>query len=397
MIGLEPITILILLILSAFFSLYESSFLSISDVKVNSFFEEKKKGAKALLELKHTPRKIIITALVGNTLVNITAVSLATIYLLNFFPTHGILISTAIMSILILLFGQIIPKLIGSEYPDTITLLFSGPMIFFVKILHPITIIFEKISKKRNNQKTITDHELLTMIQMSKKEGVLNEKSADIIHNVLEFDKNIKISKIMTPKSRLILIDSNDKIKNVLALALKKDYTRFPVVEGKDENLIGIVSLTKLIKSKPAQTIKKISETPYIVPESKNTLDLLYELIENDIHIAAIVNEYGTFTGIITIEDIVKKIINLKDTGDANKKSKNEYVFDGEEKTENISKILELTLPKTESNTIAGYIEENLKRIPEKGEKLEINNLSIEILNATSKKISKVKIKKNKH
>ncbi len=399
------IILVILIFMSAFFSIVEASFLSISSVKVITFLHEKKFGAKTLSKLKEKPQRLIISMLVGNTIVNFSAVSIATAEAIIWFPEKGIPIATFFMTVIVLFFAQITPKLIADKYSEKIALIIAKPADIIIKILFPVVLIFEKTTQtilKHLNfvESKMSDDEFKTVVSMGTKEGVLHSKSAEMIKNILDFEET-SIKKIMTRKEKILILKKTDIIKDVTKLALKSNHSRFPVIDKRNK-IAGIISLTDLLKASDKNiTHKKIStilQKPFIIPDTKDVEDLMFEFENKHIHLAIVVNEFGSIIGLITLQDILKKVIghfenDTKQPINVRKIGYTEIL--GNTTIEEVNSLFKTKLKSDKVKTIAGYIENKLQKIPLKNEKIKIGNLSIIISNSNKQKINKIKIMKS--
>lgn len=387
------IILVILLLLSALFSLIEVAFLTISPVQVDAFIKQKRFDAKILKELKANPRHVIITLLFCNTLINFTAVSFASVIFLDYFPVNGILIATITMTIIILLFGQIIPKVIGEQYASTIILFLARPTKVLIFLLKPLTFVFEWISKKIPfaHNKDTSPEEFISMLHLSQKGGVISKKSETLIHNLIEF-QYLTAEEIVTPQPQVKLLNSTMKISAAIKIARKFPHTHFPVYEDHETNIIGVVSTSDLLKhfSKKDSMISKLIKDTYTVPDIKNAEELLLDMEERGDHVAVVVDEYGTFIGIVTKEDILRRFVGKIPVSEI--PSKKKIIFPGHTAIETIAERFSTRSFDTKRKTIAGVIEEKLQLIPEKGTEVSINGLTFHILEATKTKIVTVKI-----
>jgi len=410
MLQTQIIILLILILFSALFSGIETALMSLNMIKVNSLVKQKKKGAEVLHRIKQSPHKLIITILIGNNLVNIGAASLATVIFTNLAGSSGVGIATGVMTFLILVFGEITPKTFASQNAERVSLLVARPIEFLSYILSPLVKIFEVISQVMTKllgsrkEKEISEEELKTIVTMGREEGILTKEAAEMMHNVLEF-RGTKVTEVMTPKASVEMIDGNSKLKDIIDFVVKTPYSRYPIYSENEDKIIGILDVDDVLKyaknKKLDVKVKDIDRPVFFVPESKEIDDLLSEFESKNIPLAVVVDEYGKVSGLVTVEDILEEIV-----GDIFDKSKRESVYikkigdkliraDARASVEEINKILHLGLKEMNFNTIAGFVESRLQRVPKKGEKIKLKNITIEVDGVTKQGIKSVKIIKS--
>ncbi|MBW2997132.1 hemolysin family protein [Candidatus Woesearchaeota archaeon] len=407
MIEMQIGILVVLIVLSAFFSGVETALMSLTGIKVNSLLKQKKRGSEALHRLKQNPHKLIITILIGNNLVNIGAASLATVVFTDLFGSKGVGIATGIMTFLILVFGEITPKTFATQNAERVSLKVARLIERLYYILSPFVKIFELISKLMarllgtKKEGELSEEELRIIVTMGKKEGILSKEAAEMMHNVLEF-KGMKVTEIMTPKADMEMIDGRKKLQDVIDFVVKTPFSRYPVFAGGSDEIIGILDVDDVLKyakdNRLNVNIKKIMRPVYFVPESKRISNLLTEFEGKHVPIAVVVNEYGNVSGLVTVEDILEEIV-----GDIFDKSKRRSVYikkinenlirvDAKASIEEVNRVLHLGLKDLHFDTIAGFIEHKLERIPRQGEKIRLKRVTIEVDKVTRQKIKSVKI-----
>jgi len=407
---LRIIVLAVLLLFSGFFSGVETALMSISTVKVKSLLREKRKGSEALQRIKSNPHRLIITILVGNNIVNIGAASYATVVFTDLFGSSGIGIATGVMTFLILVFGEITPKTFAAQNAERISLAVAGAVELLSRIMLPVLIIFEHISKfmtktlGTKTEKALSEEEIRTIVAIGRKEGILDKGAAEMMQNILRFEKT-KVTDIMTPDADIEMINGNLKLKDVLDFVIRKPYSRYPVFLHNRDNIIGILDVDDILRfvrdRKLSGLIKNISRPVYFVPESKEIDDLLAEFEGKKIPLAIVVDEYGHVSGLVTVEDILEEIV-----GDIFDKSKisnkhikkiNErtYMVNAKVPVEDLNELLSLGIRSQKYNTVAGLIEHKLQRIPRKGEKIREGRATITVDLVTKQEIKRVRIVKS--
>ena len=406
MLGTQITILVVLLFLSAFFSGIETAMVSMNQIKTKALVKQGKKGAAVLYRLKQSPHKLIITLLIGNNLVNIGAASLATVIFTNIFGSSGIGIATGVMTFLILIFGEITPKTFASQNAEKVSLLAARPIEILSIIFAPFVWVFDKISQMMlkflgsKGEAALSETELETIVTMGRKEGILEKEAADIMHNVLKFG-GTTAKEIMTPKIDMIIIDGNKKLSDVLDLIVKTPYSRYPVSieENKIEGILDIDDVLKQVRDKKlSKRVRSILRPILFVPESKEIDDLLTEFEGKEVPMAVVVDEYGGIEGLVTVEDILEEIV-----GDIFDKSKvrnfslkeikeNVIKVDAKAPIDDLNRTLKLGIKPGQFNTIAGYIQDRLQRIPHHGEKIKLRNAIIEVGEVTRQGVKTVKI-----
>lgn len=407
MLDIQIMALLFLVGLSAFFSGVEIAVISVSMIKVKSLVKQGKRGSDSLYRLKQSPHRLIITILIGNTLANVAAASLATVVFIGLFGSSGLGIATGVMAFLILVFGEITPKTFASQNAEHISLLVARPIELLSYVLSPVVGLFEATSRITSRllgsteQTQLSEEELEIMVTMGVKEGILNREAAEMMRNLLEFE-GTGVTQIMTPKTDMKSIDSAAKLKDVIDFVVKMPYSRYPVYEGTGDKIVGVLDVDDVLRhvrdDKVNVKVKGIARKAYFVPESKKIDDLLSEFEGRDVPMAIVVDEYGDVSGLVTIEDVLEEIV-----GDIFDKSRRESVHikrvsdrlirvDAKVSIEEINEVLHLGLEEGHFNTLAGFIEHRLQRIPDEGEKIKLEKITIEVDRVTPQGIKSVKM-----
>ncbi|MFC1801365.1 CNNM domain-containing protein [Nanoarchaeota archaeon] len=406
----QIIILVVLLFFSAFFSGIETALMSLTMAKVNALVKQKKRGAHVLHRIKQKPKELIITILIGNNLVNIGAASLATVVFTDLFGSKGLGIATGVMTFLILVFGEITPKTLATQNAQRISLLVARPIEWLYYLLLPVVIVFELVTRVTSfilgskKEKEISEEEIKTIVTMGQAEGILSQEAAEMMHNVIEFE-DTKVTEIMTRKSQIAMVDSQSKLKDVLNFVVKSPYSRFPIYSKTRDKVIGILDVDdvlKYAKNKKLDTkVKNLARKTFFVPESKEIDDLLSEFEKKKMTMAIVVNEHANVSGLVTIEDILEEIVgdifdkSLRKSVHIKKVNKKLIRVDARASVEEINKELHLGLKEAHFDTLAGFIEHKLKRIPKKGEKIKLKKVTLVIDQVTKQGIQKVKILKH--
>jgi Mg2+/Co2+ transporter CorB len=381
--------------------------MSISHSKAAALLESGKRGSRALKKLKDDPRKLIITILIGNNIVNIGSASLATYLFTNLFGSSGVGIATGVMTLLILTFGEIAPKTLAIQKSETISLIMARPLQILSILLTPLVIVFEFLSSLMSkvlgvkSDEKVSEEELRSIVTLGRDEGILSKEAAKMMHNVLEFEGTL-VTEVMTPKVDVRCLDGNKSISEVLDDAIKAKFSRFPVYVDSPEKIIGVLDLDDLLKfvkeNNLSKKISDIASPAYIVPESKEIDSLLIDFDKQRINLAIVVDEYGSLEGIVTVEDILEEIVGeIFDSSRSKLKSRGkstQHPISGKTPINMINRLFEVELEADRFDTIAGYIEQSLKRLPDSGEAFAIDNLKFKVVESDKHSIKKVQISK---
>lgn len=387
--------VIFLLFCSAFFSGAETSFSSISLLRMKTYAEEKRKGAlKGLYIIEHY-EKALITILVGNNLVNIASTTIFA-YILSttvLSPTLANILNTVVMTIVILTFGEITPKCMAKENPEKKALKYANLLFFLMKVLTPLTYLFQKLQqvlsrKNANAEKTptITENELESIIDTMQEEGVIDQQNAELFQGVLDLGEKTAYD-VMTPRVDVVAVEQNDSNENVQAVFVDTQYSRLPVYSEDVDHIVGILSqkdfFTALLKHEKVD-IKKIMVKPMFLNENMKLDDVIRKMQSEKKHMAVISDEHGGTCGIITLEDAIEEMFGeiydehdeVDEGEELEKVSDTEYVVDAEMDIEDLFKQLEIEhLPETQYSTIGGFLFELAESMPFEGQELEFETV----------------------
>lgn len=380
--GVIQICILVVLIIfSAFFSSAETALTTLSLVKVRTMVDEN--PAKRVLTLQKVldkKSKLISAILIGNNIVNISASSLTTSLVIRVFGNAAVGIATGILTLLILLFGEIVPKTWAMYNNEKLALLYSPVIYFLMQILTPVIFIVDIISGAilrllhidPNQKTTMTESELKTYVDVSHEDGVIEQEEKKLIYNVFDFSDSVA-KDIMIPRIDMTTIDVEASYHDLLKLFQESMYTRIPVYEGESDNIIGIINVKDflLVSHKNEFKIRNIMREAYYTYEFKKTDDLLFEMRNVTANVALVLNEYGATVGMITLEDLLEEIVGeIRDEYDADEEdlikkiSENEYLVDASMKLDDINDALETSFNSEDFDSIGGIMIELLDRFP---------------------------------
>ncbi len=384
----ELILLVICLFLSGFFSSSETALFSISKIKAFHIAKDGSKTGELILKMKEDSHTLLTTILIGNNLVNISASAIATSIAILYFQSNAVGIATGIMTLLILIFGEIFPKSFANHNSVLVSRFVIYPLYGLSKLLFPLIYLLNFIPKLHgtidNSSETVTEDELMTMVEVVEGEGEIKEEEREFITNIFEFD-DTSCSEIMTPRADMFTIDAAQEMD--IEEILKTGYSRIPVIEDSIDNIIGILHVKDLFTSfQKACTqddtpndldVKHIMKKPFFIPESQKLDSLLQNFKQKKNHIAVVVDEHGGVSGIVTLEDVVEEIIGeITDetdqmTPDIVRLKGNKWLVSGKIDIDDLNKQIQIEIPEsTTYDTFSGFFLEQIGRIPKPGESI---------------------------
>ncbi len=387
---------------SAYFSATETAFSSLNKIRLKTMAETNKRAALAL-KLSENYDKLLASILIGNNIVNITATSVATILFVKHFGNIGATLSTIVMTVLVLIFGEVSPKSIAKDSPERFAM-FSAPfMRCLMFILTPLNFLFSQwkvlISKifKSNNDRGVTEEELLTMVDEAQSDGEIDSHESELIKNAIEFN-DIEVIDIHTNRVDVIAVDINASKDDVMKVFHDSGYSRLPVYQGTIDNIVGIVNQKDVYYVQGMKNIlPKIMIPPVFVIPSMKISQLLSILQKNKSHMAVIIDEYGGTVGIVTLEDIIEELVGeIWDEHDEvvesfEKIGENEYKVlcsaDLDDMFEQFGIKNEVDIP-----TVSGWVIESFGHIPGIGESFDYENLSVTVTQCDSRHVLEIKV-----
>lgn len=314
---LDFILLIIFLLLSAFFAAVEVATVSISKSKVHSLLEQKRKGANALYQIKQNPNRLLITILIGNNLVNIAAASVATAWAIELFGATGVGVATGVVTLLVLVFGDITPKTFALQNAETLALLFARPIQILETVLWPAVILFEAISNlvnKLSGDKTnqLTEAELRSIITLGKEEGLLDLEAAERLHSVLDFETTT-VKQIMTPNAQVITFAADITVEQFLDSVLDAPFDRYPLFEGNPEHIVGIVDVIDVVraikKDQSTKSLKEIKKDTFFVKQDARLDEIITLFRPKKTSMGIVVDDRDRMVGVFTSQDIVEEIV----------------------------------------------------------------------------------------
>ena len=394
-----------LLVLSAFFSMSETALVGMSRLRILHLLEKKKRGAETLLALKEKPNDYLTAILIVNNLVNVGASVIATTVTIALFDNNALGIATGIMTLLILIFGEITPKSIASTHMDRTALFVAPPIALVTRVLAPLVWLFNSltyvITRNAPDIPLITEDEIKTMVRLGHKEGELDADEKEMIQRIFKFD-DMSVTEVMTPRSDIVAVKETDKIKELIQIMKKKSFSRIPVYKNKEDKITGVVFTKDLLKvTNKNHPVKKIMEKVSFVPSSQQLDTLLLQFKKKRQSIAMVVDEHGSLAGLVTmgdlLDEIVGEIVDEKEKVQPNvrKVGKNKWLVEGKADIEDVNiKIGSDFKDEEEYETISGFIIHKMEKIPKKDETIPVGKFLLTVDKVEHKRITKVRIEK---
>ena len=386
----QVVVLIVLLILSGFFSSAETALFSISKAKAIHLAKQKGTTNRLIKKLKDDPHRLLSTILIGNNIVNVGASAIATAITIRLVANNAVGIATGVMTFLILIFGEIFPKSLATRNNILIARLVIIPLYWFSVLFTPIIVFLNfipKLTGKIQKKPAVTEEELMTFVEVVEEEGEIKEAERELIHNIFEFD-DTNASEIMTPRADMFVIDVNGELK--LEEIVKSGFTRIPVIDGDIDHVVGILNIKDLLMhqatSEQAVDVRKIMREAYFVPENKKLDNLLHQFKKRKQHMAIIVDEHGGVSGLITLEDaleeIVGEIVDETDQFEPHivKLKEDEWRVLGKTEIDEVNEKIPMNIPDSkEYDTFSGYVLNTIGRIPHEKEEILLDDFVVTV------------------
>lgn len=402
---IQLFALLILVILSAFFSSAETSLSTVNRVRLKALADEGNRRAQTALDVLDKYGKMLSAILIGNNIVNISASALATTLAIRINLAVGI--ATGVLTVVILLFGEILPKNFAMVYSEKLALTYAGLIALIMKVLTPVIFMVDKLANllmkvlhiDANRKQAMTETELRTYVEVSHEDGVIESEEREMIYNVFDFSDAVA-KDIMIPRIDMATVNEDAHYDEVMTLFKECMYTRIPVYREDKDNVIGLINIKDfiLVENKEQFQISDIIRQAYYTYEFKKTADLLVEMREKRVNVSFVLNEYGATIGMITLEDLLEEIVGeIRDEYDEDEEeliqALDERVFlvEGGMKLSDINDELDTTLESEDYDSIGGLIIENIDRLPEDGDSIVTEQgISLQVQGVNQNRIVKV-------
>lgn len=393
--------LVVLVLLSAFFSATETAFSTFNRIRMRNLVANGNKRAKLVLELAEDYDRLLSTILVGNNIVNIASASIATALFVLYFGELGISISTAVMTLLVLIFGEITPKSLAKEAPESFAMISAPLLKLFILFLVPLTFFFSlwkkllnKVFKVRDDR-AITEEELIIMVEEATQEGDIEQHEGDLIRNAIEFN-DLDVSDVLTPRTELTVISTANSIKEIHEKFIESGYSRLPVYDGSIDNIIGVLHLKDFF-SRESDVITDYLKPVIHTTDNSKISKLLPLLQEQKCHLAVVYDEYGGTMGIVTLEDIIEEIVGEiwdehdEIINDFEEVDDDIYIVNGSASVEKLFKLLDLD-HESNSITVNGWITKEIGRWPSVGDEITLDHVHAQVIEVEGRKVRRIKI-----
>lgn len=405
----QIVLLIILIILSGFFSASETALMALSRIRVRHMVDEEIKGAKLLEKLLEDPNKLLGGILIGNNIVNIGASSLASTLAFRIFGDGGVALATGVMTILVLIFGEITPKSLAKQNAEKVSLAVAPIINIVVTVFKPLVWLFSSVSSLivrllggdlNKSEPFITEEELKTMVDVSEEEGVLEVEEKEMIFNVFEFG-DLQVKDIMVQRVNVIAVNVTATYEEVLKVIKEQQFSRIPVYNESIDDIVGILNVKDLILLDSDEENFNVTEymrEPFRTFEFKKITELFAEMKTTRNHIAVVLDEYGGTVGIVTIEDLIEEIVgDIEDEYDERDKDievikENEFVVDGSTRLSDLSDMIGFEIESEEFDSIGGYVIGYLGRMPKVREEIKTNDFRVIVEELDRNRVKKVRV-----
>lgn len=399
----------LLLLLSSIFSGSETALFSLKSYQVRKLQRRPSRSSITVGTLLRDPYQLLVAILVGNTLVNVAASSIGTNVVSRFVEEGVVGISVVAMTVLILLFGEIIPKTVAVNNPMAVSLRTSGIISSAVHLLAPIRRVLElgvsladrlKIARPAGKALRYHDH-VAEAIAMGHSEGILDRFEGEVLGGIFRI-MHLSVQNIMTPRTEVFMLSSGITLREAVSLVKSSGYSRIPVFDTEErDNIRGVLYAKDLLQRQYSYDllVAEIARQPAFVPESKSLADLLHEFVSGAAHFAVVIDEYGSFTGIVTLDDILEEIVGMegdrhREKYSCRREGRSRWEVSGRMEIEYFNALVGASIPGGKVETVAGFMIDMMGKIPTVGEEVRFANLRLEVLEADRRRITRIEVEK---
>ena len=406
--GNELTVLLVLLFFSGFFSSAETALFSISRTRAIHLAKESGRTYQLIRQMKDDPHRLLSTILIGNNIVNVGASALATSLTIQMVSSNAVGVTTGIMTLLILVFGEVFPKSIATRNNLLVARVVIVPIYWMSIVFYPVILFLNfipRLTGKIKKTPSLTEEELMTFVEVVEEEGEIKEEEKEFIHNIFEFD-DTNASEIMTPRGDMFVLDINETPD--FGKIGKSGFTRIPVYLDTIDNIVGIINIKDIFihqsTADDEPDIKKLMKRPYFIPENKKLDQLLHQFKKRKHHIAIVVDEHGGVSGLITMEDVLEEIVGeISDESDKvenhiTRIKENEWAVLGKSEIDEVNEAIPMNIPESMGyDTFSGYILDQIGRIPTEKEKLSVGDFRVTVKAMDGNRIIEYIVQKKIH
>ncbi len=400
------------LIVAAVSAAAETALTSVNRLRIRNLAEEGDANARIIANLLRRPQTFLTTILIVSNVAVITGTTLATIIALDINFNGAEVVSTALLSLIVLIFCEITPKSIAVQAPERWARWLVRPVEAVMFVLRPLVVALTWITSgmvrlfgggaTQYSTRFVTEDELRLLVEVSEEEGVLEEEEREMIDNVFDLS-DTAVREIMVPRIDMVTVEADDDMREVTQVILQGGQSRIPVYEDSIDNIIGVLyakDLLRVFALSQQATVRSLVRPPFFVPESKHLDDLLREMQSQHVHIAIVVDEYGSVAGLVTIEDLVEEIIgDIQDEYDVEEQlseqtGENEFILDAKVSLDEFEELLERELPEDGYETVGGFVIAQLDKIPSPGDTIRFEDMAFSVLGTKGRRITKLRVER---
>lgn len=403
------VLVVVCLVLSAFFSSSETALTTVNLIRIRNLADNGDKAAAWVLKARRDQSKMLGAILIGNNVVNLSASSVLTVLVTDVFGSQAVGAATGVLTLLVLLFGEIAPKTIATLEAEKNALRFARVICFLMTILTPVIFVVNLLSggvlrllgvDPNKPTDSITEDELRTIVEVGHEKGVIESEEKEMINNVFDLGDSVARD-IMVPRIDMSFVDVEASYEELMEIFRRDHYTRLPVYEDNTDNIIGIINMKDLIllEDRAAFSVRDYLRQPLFTFESKKLSELMIEMRKTSNNIVIVLDEYGATAGLITLEDILEEIVgDIRDEFDADEEdelkelSKGEYLADGSMNLDDINDQLDLELVSEDFDSLGGFMIDRLEHLPAEGEEVETEEVRLVVEKVNKNRIDKVHI-----
>ncbi|MEW8029397.1 MAG: hemolysin family protein [Candidatus Thiodiazotropha sp.] len=399
----------LLLVLSGVFSGSETALINLSMARAEALYREGRRGAQALYLLKKDPSRMLITILIGNNVVNIAASAMATVIATDYFGDTGPGIAVGVLTILILVFGEITPKSLATRFSERISLFIAPLIVGFMRLIYPLVWLFLQFtnwvqsSTKAMDDPLVTEHEVITLIEHGEEEGVIDTGEREMIERVFNFN-DLKAEDVMTPRRQVFRIDGRRSLRDVLPEIMRENYSRIPLYKEDPDEIVSMVLVRDLIKNIVSGEldipISDLGQEPLYTPSNTTIDELIRKLKLKSIHLAVVVDEHGAMIGVVSLEDMLEELVG--EIYDETDEKPNDLMVlgggrvlvQGIAELRVVEEYYNMDIPGKPTDTINRWLLKHTERIPEKDEKFELDGFEVHVQDASLRRIHQVVLRR---
>ncbi len=402
---MDFVAVVICLFFSAFFSGMEIAFFSIGELKLRALADSGHRSARMAHYLHSNPQRLLSTILIGNNLANIAAASITTLIALRLFGSEAVAAATGLLTLVVLIFGEIAPKTLAAKHASNVVLWGAYPIYWLEKLLTPVLFVLEPLILKLTGGRGLsvpfgTEEELKLALEEGGKAGVLETDEVTMIKNVFQLN-DITAEDAMTPRTYIFALDGNLTLEAAKDQLFNSPFSRIPVIDGSLDNITGILykttALKELAQGRSEVRLAEIASPPLFVPSGKPADELMKQFQQEKRHVAIVVNEFGEVIGLVTLEDLLEEVVGeIMDETDITEElikrvGKNQILVHGRTEVRRVNEFLKVDLG-NDAKTVSGLIQDQLGRIPAAGEVVQIGRCRLVVHEADPKSIKSIQI-----